>query len=163
MSEPNLAAQLSTLIRKQQENATTLKSLLEEEQYCLTEDKSEQLMGVIQKKEQLAQQMATTQNQLITLAQQHSSADAEQGLVQLIQANDPTGELSQLWEALLETTRSCKQLNETNGSTINLKKRYADSGLAILRGQIGSSNSAATYSKKGVTSNKQGSHILHKA
>lgn len=161
MSEPNLATQLSVLIQKQQENANKLKGLLQQEQHYLLEDNTTQLIPVIEQKEALAQQMATTQNQLSTFAQQNSNA-TEQGLVQFIKQNDPSGQLVQHWEALLESTRDCKQLNESNGSTINLKKRYTDNGLAILRGQIGG-NQSTTYSKKGVTSTSQGSRIINKA
>ncbi|MBT3308750.1 MAG: hypothetical protein HN382_04480 [Gammaproteobacteria bacterium] len=162
MSETNLAAQLSALILNQQHLTTGLKSLLEQEQQLLLENDSVQMMSVIQQKEDLAQQMATTQNQLNTLAQQYNQAEPEQRLVKLIQAVDPTGQLLQQWETLLDGAKACKQLNETNGATINLKKRYADNGLAILRGQTGNRNST-TYSKKGVETRKQGSHILHKA
>ncbi len=161
MSEPNLASHLSELIQRQQENANQLKNLLQQEQSYLLEDDSTKLLSVIEQKEALAQQMTVTQNQLSSFAKQHSTSP-EQGLVQLIEQSDPTGGLMQQWKVLLEITRSCKQLNEVNGSTINLKKRYSDNGLAILRGQIGG-NQSTTYSKKGITSNAQGSHIINKA
>ncbi len=162
MNNPHLADQLFALLQRQQIHANTLKQLLEQEQAQLLADQPDQLLLTIEQKESLAEQMATLQNQLSHLAQQHSGENREPSLVRLLQQCDPEGGLEQAWQALLETTRSCKQLNESNGSTINLKKRYADNGLAILRGQVGG-NSANTYSKKGISANRQSGRILNKA
>lgn len=163
MSETNLATQLSELILSQQQLASKLKSLLEQEQLLLTTEETQQMLAVVEQKEIIAKQMTSTQNQLNTLALQYNRADPDQRLVKLIQAVDESGELFQQWESLLEIAQSCKQLNEANGSTINLKQRYTENGLAILRGQSSNHNST-TYSKKGVRrTGNQGARTLFKA
>ena len=164
MSEPNLAAQLSSLLENQHRFSSELKDLLQQEQQFLLENQTEPMAALIEQKEKLARQMAIAQNQLNQLAEQYNRAEPEHRLAKLIQAVDPTGHLSQQWESLLELAKACKALNETNGATINLKKRYAESGLAILRGQT-EPRASNTYSKRGIESGKNNSsgRILNKA
>ncbi len=162
MSDMTLESQISSLITQQQINANQLKTLLEQEQQALQEGASDAMMTLIAEKEKLAQQMGATQNQLVTLARSHNYTDPESGIVDFIKASDASGKLYPDWELLLELADACRRLNEANGATINLKKRYTDKGLAILRGQIGNSQTT-TYSKKGVESRARSNRILNKA
>ncbi len=162
MHDMTLESQIAGLITQQLINAKELLTLLEQEQQALVDGESEALMTILSEKEKQARQMAAVQNQLTTLAQSHNYTDPENGLVDFIKNSDTSGNLFPEWSALLNIAESCRRLNEANGATVNLKKRFNDNALAILRGQIGGGN-ATTYSKAGVSSGAKGSHILHKA
>lgn len=162
MSNPELAAQLSTLLQQQQESSAELRTLLEQERDLLLNGSPEAMMTLLQSKEELAKKMAAVQGQLISIAAQHNHPQTDLGLIDCILDCDSDGSLQQQWNALLSTAEECKKLNEINGATINLKKRHTENSLAILRGQI-TNHAASVYSKKGVESSNQGSRFIHKA
>lgn len=162
MGETALLAELTTLIQQQQQLASQLETLLKQEQQLLTGSDPDAMAPLIQNKEQLAKQMATTQSQLLEQIKQHFPINSDDELGGTIQKIDHTGKLFQEWESLLTIAESCRRINEINGATLNLKRRYTENGLAILRGQIGG-NRASVYSKKGVESASQTSRIISKA
>ncbi len=163
MGDMTLESQIAALIVRQQLNAEQLLALLEQERQALLEATPERLMELIAAKEEQARVMTETQNQLLTLARSHDYSGPQRGLNQFIQDSDASGRLVPEWEALLQSAEQCRKLNESNGATVNLKKRFTESGLAILHGQIDPQPGATTYSKKGITSGQSGSRVLHKA
>ena len=162
MGETTLVAELTTLIQQQQQLASQLEKLLQQEQQYLLEDNPDAMRPLIEQKEQLAKQMAALQNQILTRTKADYPISRDDELGQYIQQADASGQLFQQWESLLKIAENCRRINEINGATLNLKKRYTENGLAILRGQIGGSR-ASVYSKKGVQSSSQTSRILSKA
>ncbi|HIJ23247.1 MAG: hypothetical protein HON68_01175 [Gammaproteobacteria bacterium] len=162
MSLEAFIAQLSTLLQQQHQLANKLEELLQQEQQLLSDDNPDAMLPIIEQKEQLAKHMSTAQKQILDSVKQRVAIQSDDQLAAALQKIDPTGTLLQRWELLLETAEKCRLLNETIGATINLKKKYTENGLAILRGQIGG-NRASVYSKKGVESYSQSSRIIDKA
>ncbi|MBT3346952.1 MAG: flagellar protein FlgN [Thiotrichales bacterium] len=158
-----MVEQLLPLLKQQQSNATTLLSILEKEKEILLNGEPELIAKLLEEKEAASRRMGAAHDQLLSIAEHLNQPRTDIGLVECIKGADKDGSLQREWDSLIETTATCQKINQANGATINLKKRYAENGLAILRGQIGTSK-ASLYSKKGVEeSGAQGAHILHKA
>lgn len=162
MSGNGLATKLSALIRQQSDCASELLGLLERERTLLTEGSPEEIATLVDEKERIGSAMASIQENLLSTAAQHSHPHTDSGLVDCINRNDRDGELKQQWASLLRIAENCKNLNEINGATINLKRRYTENSLAILHGQT-TTGRGSVYSKRGATSSESSSTIINKA
>ena len=64
------------------------------------------------------------------------------------------------WEHLLDIARECNDLNMRNGAIVQLRKRQAEAGLAVLRGE---SPTSETYSRQGAEAPGHGKRSLAEA
>jgi len=82
--------------------------------------------------------------------------------IEQMKPSDIQQQLSKLWLSIHDLTETNKQLNDVNGSVIELNRRFIQRSLDVLHGQT-SSNSSTTYGSDGQAMKKKLSRNLFTA
>ncbi len=141
--------QLEQIFQKQINAAKELYQLLQDENEALIQRNYERTMQLIQLKQLKSTEIDVLSSQLtklFALAQITDSHDALDKLIKELPAQAGNN-LKQTRSKLEQITLSCQDQNFINGQIIAVNKQSAETALAMLRGQL--STSELTYGASG--------------
>ncbi|PCI22393.1 MAG: flagellar biosynthesis protein FlgN [Piscirickettsiaceae bacterium] len=148
MSTPS-TAELKTLIKNLDQLSVSMGDLLADEQLQLNSSASEELAKTATKKKlivsKLEQATKVTHKYLLNLNIKNGLYGLSDYIDQL--SNETKEPLNDIWLATKKHLEHNKQLNEVNGSIIELNRRFTQRSLDVLRGQMGAS--METYGSDG--------------
>lgn len=136
-----------TLIRQLQQ------LLMDEAELLKKSDQIELLNAVVLKKQPLINQINQFSRQMAQVLTTETLPNDQNGMIQYIEKAKAVGltaeTLKHNWSEIISITESCRTLNELNGGSIDILRRYTLRSLQILKGDslLGSS----TYDKDGST------------
>ncbi len=143
--------ELKTLLLKLEQQSSEMAGILSEEHSLLNATDANALFSIAQQKKHiiysLEQTTKVTHKFLLNLNVKH-------GLYGLsayinLQPVDTKKSLEEIWLSTQQLIENNKQMNETNGSIIELNRRFTQRSLDVLRGQMGSITE--TYSSSGIS------------
>lgn len=128
MSRPlqtELHTALDAVVADLDRTATEMVATLEAERAALLGADAALLDRIGERKQQLAQQLEQLDAERVQLARLAPAADAQR---------DAT------WQRVLDTLKTCRDLNQRNGSLVNQRLVQVRQALAVLTGQGGEGN-----------------------
>ena len=143
-----------TQLREEHQLMASLLDVLKQEQQHLVAADIDQLTAATAQKSALVQQMAMLATQRHQALNRAGYPAQENGMPDWIAACGDT-EAGPLWQALLEQTRTAKELNRINGMLINKHMSHTQGALQALRPKAAAANNlygpsgshATTFSK----------------
>jgi len=153
------AKTLKPLLEKQLTTTIALQDFMEREYATLNTAKALELDDIIQKKQQVIDDLDDLNNNWQRLLVASQVDISEQSIRLFLAKLDPDGTsgLVTSWNALCEHTKACQRLNTVNGSVIVLRQHATQQALDILQGKSHSN----TYGPKGQKlSNNYGGHSI---
>lgn len=147
----NTPQQLIELLQNLEDISKQFNALLISEKEALKAPDSEKLLALSSLKKDLALRLEKSTKTTHVFLNSINIHKGLYGLNHFIKGLKPSHierKISQLWQNIQDLSDDNQQLNDLNGSIIELNKRYTQRSLDVLRGQVGSSASA-TYGADG--------------
>lgn len=123
----------------------TLLELLQDERNTRPNE-AETMLDISAKKDKILQSLNDANLQRHALLQKLGFKTDTRGVEICFHACDQDGELMRLWNQFLTKARSCRKLNQLNGSTLDASLRVVKQALSLLYGEKINEN---TYDAKG--------------
>jgi flagellar biosynthesis protein FlgN len=141
-----LAANGLDLIRQLQQ------LLLDEAALLRKGDQIEPLNAIVEKKQPLINQINQFSRQMAQVLTTETLPNNQNGMLQYLEKAKATGLATEImfrnWATIVQITETCRILNEQNGGSIDILRRYIQRSLHILKGNTQIPN---TYDKDGST------------
>jgi len=143
--------ELKTLLLNLEQQSSEMADILSQERSLLNSTDANELFRIAQQKKHiiynLEQSTKITHKFLLNL----NIKNGLYGLSAFINLQPPEIKkgLEKVWSSTKRLIENNKQMNETNGSIIELNRRFTQRSLDVLRGQMGSITE--TYSSSGVS------------
>lgn len=142
---------LELLLRDLYEAMSELSCVLDAEHKALEAEDTEQLQEAAVTKEELSQRIELLEDNRCSMLVNNQLANDLDSMRQLIQNSSKHDEdaLFKLWNMIAVLTQECMVKNKLNGIIIESKRRYTDTALSILHGNL--PGSTELYDAEGTT------------
>ncbi len=121
--------------------ASGLLELLQREHQALVDDALDDFITLSEEKRARIAELETFDRHRARLLGDAGLSDDEAGMTDFL-SRCPSDSAAQHWQAFLELLYRCQDQNEINGRMIHARRRQVEEALAILRGQLGTSELA---------------------
>jgi flagella synthesis protein FlgN len=153
-------ARLAELLQVELELTRDLARELEREREAITLQRNPDLGQRIEAKQRLLGRIEQMEGERARLLTACGLPTDQEGLARELTGADPSGRLGQLWAALTESARECRERNDVNAGLVALSLRGIEQALRIIRGQDAQ---ATVYDTRGRTVASGAARTLVKA
>lgn len=161
MADNSLVTTLSQLLQEGVDASNEMVGLLKSEQTALTERAADEIPDIANKKLALLEILNQFEQKRAQLFNQAGIPDPEQTDPQEWFESQGWQQAAELWSQLKEQLRSCRELNQANGSVINKQQKAIANLLSVVRPS--SSEAPSTYSSEGKSNYSFSSQTIDKA
>jgi flagellar biosynthesis protein FlgN len=131
--------QFERILLQEEQQASGLIELLEQEQDALAQRKADELLRVVAEKESSLGRLDGYASERASLLQQAGYSPDRDGFLALLNA-EPSGRLRDLWHGVEALLKRCRQQNEINGKMLDISQIQARQMLALLLGRESGGN-----------------------
>ncbi|MEQ1637297.1 MAG: flagellar protein FlgN [Methylococcales bacterium] len=126
--------------------------LLDEADLLKKNDQIAPLNLIVEKKQPLINEINQFSRQMAQVLTTETLPNDQNGMLQYLEKAKATGLAAEAmrnnWSEIIKITKTCKRLNEQNGGSIDILRRYTHRSLLVIKGHTQSPN---TYRKDGTT------------
>jgi len=153
MSLTTQQQQFERILLDEEQQATGLVALLEQERDALARREVDNLLRVVAEKETSLTRLDGFASERASLLQQAGYSPDRDGFLAMLDA-EPSGRLRKLWQAVETLLKRCRQQNQINGKMLDISQIQARQLLALLLGRESGSNEL--YDQNGNASSSYG-------